>query len=566
MKDTSNQSQRSAIVLIRPAYSNIIYDKVYEPSNDSDIDREIRPPLGLMALAGYLINRGHEVRVVDGEPELWDVETTVNHVMKLNPRIVGLTSTTPEYPFAFQIIEALRNADPELEIVFGGAHVTNLPEHTADDLGELVDWCVLYEGEKPLAAIAEGRAEEFLWNASKSAKLLMAKQRLSHDELSDFMPSREVLDMSVYKYTDSESGLVRNDALEAARGCPFKCTFCTRRMTSVSHRSAESIVAEIEHSSQNFGTKMFMFFDDTFTLSRTRATDLFSRIVWGKKNGTIPRDVRFYGFTRANAIYDLEFLLLLKDAGCDKITFGIETGSDALLKNVEKGTTKDDYRRVYEMLEDVGILKRGSFILGFPHETESTIWESINFALELDLDEIGVNILTPYPGQHTLRQAFDGEGLWLRDNFHYREFQDNGAGVDWHQYWSMYKRWGVSVVETEELSGEALQYFHGVFLQEVYGSEQMARRREIQIAKGNDDSYWHRPWRINSKRRRERQAREAVDGRPQFPPTMHSQYTYNPIRVSEYQKRELLFGGKSKGNFKPKMPSTPVAEERAIAS
>ena len=106
--------------------------------------------------------------------------------------------------------------------------------------------------------------------------------------------------------------------------------------------------------------------------------------------------------------------------------------------------------------------------------------------MELNLDEIGVNILTPYPGQMTLRQAFNADGIWLRDDFHYKEFQQSGH-EDWHMNWSMYKRWGVSVVETEELSGEALEYFHGLFLQEVYGAEQMAHRRNAQILKGNND-------------------------------------------------------------------------------
>ena len=238
-------------------------------------------------------------------------------------------------------------------------------------------------------------------------------------------------------------------------------------MTSVTYRNPECTINEILESVNRYQTKLFVFFDDTITLSRSRATDLFTRIVWHKKKGLLPSDVRFYAITRANTIYDMDFLLLMKEAGCDKITFGIETGSDEMLKNVGKGTTKDDYRKAYQMLDEMGITKRGSFILGFPYETEETIWESINFALELDLDEYGVNVLTPYPGQLTVRQAFNGEGIWLRDKFHYEEFQDNSVAIDWHHYWSSYKRWGVSLVETEVLSGEALEYFHGVFLHEV---------------------------------------------------------------------------------------------------
>lgn len=548
---TTENRDRKQIVLFRPSYSNFIYDKVYEPSGDSDIDREIRPPLGLMALAGYVQQFGHEVLIIDGEPTMMDVDESVQSCLAANPDIVGITSTTPEYPFAYEIITRIKKANPLIVTVMGGAHVTNLPNHTIDDLGDLIDWGIIYEGEKPFAAVANDNAEHYVWAGGKSEKLLMAKSRLDDKELSSFQPARDVLDMSKYKYVDSESGLVKNDSLETARGCPFACTFCTSRKTSMSYRDPESILKEIIESATQYDTKMFMFFDDTFTLSRSKAEDLFSRIIWSKNKGILPSDVRFYGGTRANAIYDMEFLLLLKEAGCDKITFGIETGSDKLLKYVEKGTKPDDYRSVYAMLDEVGILKRGSFIIGFPYETESTIWESIDFALELNLDEIGVNILTPYPGQVTLRQAFDADGIWLRDNFHYKEFQKD-THLDWHLDWSMYKRWGVSVVETEELSGEALENLHGVFLQEVYGAEQMAKRRKAQISKGNDDPYWHRPWLTHSKNKIKREEQEKFEGKRIYAEPKHLTYTYNPIRIDDYQKNELLFRGKSKKNLRPK--------------
>jgi anaerobic magnesium-protoporphyrin IX monomethyl ester cyclase len=78
---------------------------------------------------------------------------------------------------------------------------------------------------------------------------------------------------------------------------------------------------------------------------------------------------------------------------------------------MQKGTKLQDYRDAYRMIEEVGITKRASFIIGHPFETEETIRHSLDFAIELDLDEIGVNIMTPYPGQVTFRDAYEGKGI-----------------------------------------------------------------------------------------------------------------------------------------------------------
>lgn len=533
------------IALIRPAYSAQIYGNVYK--QDKNTAREIRPPLGLMAMAGYLKTFGHQVRIIDGEPELLSQEQTVDAALSFQPDIIGVTSTTPEYPFAYEILQTIKKRRPDIITVFGGAHITNLPEHTIDDLGDAADWGVLWEGEKPLAAIANGNPEEYRWQGD--GKLLMARERLSGEELESFEPDRPALDMKQYHFVDTAMGLVQNDALEVARGCPFSCAFCTSRKTLLSRRSVDSVMKEIINSANTYGTRLFMFFDDTFTLHKEQSTALFEELIKAKKKGVIPEGVHFYGFTRANTMHDYDFVKLMKEAGCDKITFGIETGNEHILKMTQKGTKLDDYRIAYEMMEDLGVTKRGSFIIGHPYETEDTIRDSINFALELDLDEVGVNIMTPYPGQKTYRDALEADGIWLSHSIHYRELRKNGelrdswkdyGAVNWHDYWKDHLRWGRSVVETETLSEEALIYWHGRFLQEVYGSEQMAARRQLFIDGGNDDDYWHRPWRVNAKRNAERIEHEKNNGRPEFSQPMHKQYTYDPARLKDYQKNELI--------------------------
>ncbi len=389
---------------------------------------------------------------------------------------------------------------------------------------------------------------EHLWNPDVSSKLLMSKERLSGADLNTYVPSRTALDMSVYRFVDSTQGLVQNDAVEIARGCPFSCVFCTSRETTVAARSIDSVFEEIHESIKRNGTKLIMFFDDTFTINKKRAMELFDRIIHAKRTGILDQDLRMYGFTRANTLHDRDLVDSMKEAGCDKITMGIETGNAEILRDMQKGTTLDDYRIAYEMLESVGMTKRGSIIIGHPFETVETIRDSINFVLELDLDEVGVNIMTPYPGQKTFRDAFHERGIRFCHPIHYRELREPGqdegwrdfGSVNWHDYWRDHLRWGRAVVETETLSKEALIYWHGRFLQEVYGSEQMATRRQRFIDAGNDDEYWHRPWRVNARRNTERIEKENREGMPEFPEPLYKRYTYEPLPLSDYQKNELI--------------------------
>lgn len=543
--------------LVRPAYSVAIYGDLFgKEDNDR---REIRPPLGLMALAGYVRARGHDCAILDGEPGLWSVEETCSRVLATDPTHVGVTSTTPEWPYALQIIRRLKAARPDLTIILGGAHVTTLPYQTLREAGDAVDWAVLYEGEVPLLAILEGRPASAAWGAGDDPRLLLAPARLSPEELSAFTPSREAVDMSRYKYVDTGVGLVANDAIESARGCPFGCAFCTSRRTRHVARSVGSVIDEIVMSARDYGTKLFMFFDDTFTLNRARAVEMFSDILAKKRRGLIPQDVKFYGFTRANTV-DFELMKLLKEAGCDKLTLGVETGDETILQQMQKGVKLHDYVEAYRILDDLGITKRASFIVGHPYETRRTVRKSIDFALSLDLDEIGVNILTPFPGLVTFRDAMAGRGIWFSHPMHYphphphppnatsagtddpsgsAELWRDHAATDWADYWKKHLRWQSAVIETEELSSEAIAYWHARFLQEVYGSPGMARRREAKLAAGMTDEYWHRPWRSQAAKNAERLEREARLGPPKFPAPRHLTEEYRPVPLEDFQKHEL---------------------------
>jgi len=266
-------------------------------------------------------------------------------------------------------------------------------------------------------------------------------------------------------------GMVRTDAIETSRGCPFNCAFCFHiHQKKVRFRDVTSVVDEIEEAHQKTGAVLFNFFDDTFTLNKGRAIAIC--------DGIISRNLKcqFYCFTRADTV-SRDLLIKMKEAGFVKTTMGIESGNQDILDSYRKGIKLKQYEKVYHWMAELDMETRGSFILGAPHETPTTIQDSIDFAKKLPLYNVGVNILTPYPGTELYELATtenNGLRLLCRD-------------------WKEYRRWGTSVVETDKLSALDLEFYQKKFLREFFSSRKVVFYHMKQFLKGNHSYYFHRP-------------------------------------------------------------------------
>jgi anaerobic magnesium-protoporphyrin IX monomethyl ester cyclase len=265
--------------------------------------------------------------------------------------------------------------------------------------------------------------------------------------------------------------MVKIDVLEAIRGCPFMCTFCSVRGVKPRFREIMRVVNEIEHSYKTYGTQLFMFFDDTLTVSRTYVMDLCDEII---KRG-LHKHVVFYANTRANTTTE-ELLDKMIAAGFTELSMGVETGSPAMMKAIKKGTRIGQYERVYKWMLAKGIQTRGSFIVGHAFETHETVLESIEFAKKVDLMRCAVNILTPYPDTHAYVQALAGEGLHLMCK-------------DWREF----KRWGTAVIRTDDLTAEDLEWYQRRFLTEFYTQPKILWYHFKQLLQGNFSHYFYRP-------------------------------------------------------------------------
>lgn len=179
-----------------------------------------------------------------------------------------------------------------------------------------------------------------------------------------------------------------------SRGCPYKCTYCYNTMfyNSVHRkRPLHYVLGEIKHLVENHGLDGVNFSDELLLLSDDEIEEM--------RKFRSSNNLKFYwgGETRADTYKDIETLQKMYDAGCRWFMLGLETGSDKTREQINKPMDKELIRDFVEKCTKVGITTFGSFIIGFPDETEEALKETVDFALSLNLDAFLFNCYVAIP-------------------------------------------------------------------------------------------------------------------------------------------------------------------------
>lgn len=397
------------ILLINPSW---IID------NDENLWKKVAscfPSLGLVYIGAVLEKAGHQVFYLDCTAERISLPQTkdkLEHYQNID--FIGITATTPMINNALKIASCAKKIFPAARVVLGGVHPSVMPDEVLSDSN--VDYVVRDEGEETMSELVGDQAEETILGLSfkKGGKIIHNPLRPLIQDLDTIpLPAYHLLPMN--KYYPAVGSYKRLPAMSifATRGCPGRCTFCYRTFRGVVRkRSAENIISEIKLLQKEYGIKEICFYDDTFTLFKEEVKK-FCQIIINEK-----MDLTWSCFTRVDYI-DKDLLEIMKQAGCHLILFGVESADEEVLKNIKKRISLNQVKEAVAVCRKIGIETRASFMIGNVGDTEETVQKTIQFAVDLDPDEVQFNITTIYPGTEMWE--------WAKTNGCITEF-------DWSKY------------------------------------------------------------------------------------------------------------------------------------
>ncbi len=219
--------------------------------------------------------------------------------------------------------------------------------------------------------------------------------------------------------------------IQTSRGCPFGCTFCAYALEKYRPRPHQAVTEELKWLKKSFGAKNILFFDDILALNSDRTADLANQLIEDQVG------IEWVCCTRAN-LTDVPSLKRMRLSGCKELAVGIESGSEVILNNINKGVTKDDIRACAKACKEADILFYGMTIVGLPGETEETWRETIDFIKEIDPFYTQFCFSTPFPNT---------------DMYPWYEKNNCLNHKDWSQYSPLAP---VPVVRTEALTSQDL--------------------------------------------------------------------------------------------------------------
>ena len=212
------------------------------------------------------------------------------------------------------------------------------------------------------------------------------------------VPAWDSLDLTPYRLPLKGTPFLM---VAPVRGCPYPCSFCTAPLyygKKLRKRPVEAVVHEMEESFHRFGVRDFFVWADTFTADKAYAKAFSRRIL------TRGLNIAWTCNSRVDTV-DGNMLALMKQAGLWMISFGLESGNDAVLKRCGKRIMVKQSKAAVEMAHGLGIKTSGHFILGLPGETENSMKDTLALALELPLDIAQFYAAAPFPGTRLFEEA-----------------------------------------------------------------------------------------------------------------------------------------------------------------
>jgi anaerobic magnesium-protoporphyrin IX monomethyl ester cyclase len=381
------------------------------------------PPYGLLQLAAYLENKlkDVEIQVVDCQAMSLDWTGLEKRIESFNPDVVASSgfASCNVYVTA-RTMELAKKLKPEVLTVTGGQHFTSLAQESLEAYPE-IDVIVRGEGEETLVELINAVGK-------KSSSSRIKGTSLRHGREIRHNPSRPLIEnldelpfpgyhfvedyVHRYHFTMMAGPNARYGMIEASRGCPHRCVFCSQWkhwQGTWRHKSVKRVAEEMEFLHRNYDSRLLWLTDDNFGLDK-RMDELCDELI---KRG-FSDDVTCFMQVRCDDIVRNRSLLpKMSKAGINWLLLGVESHSESTLDSYHKGTKPEDAVSAVKLLKQNGIFSQTTCIIGDRKDSPESMAELREFVNRLNPDLAIFMILTPFPGTELYEEA-KREG-WIGD-------------------------------------------------------------------------------------------------------------------------------------------------------
>ena len=379
------------------------------------------PPLGAASLVAQLRKLDIETRIFDGT--FGTVRQVHRALTSYRPDIVGIYSMVTLSRNTFRIADMVRASVPDSLIVAGGPLPTLYPARYSRHFDAVFRgeadlsfprFCQdVFAQRSPRQRLSELPLDTYdgLFILDRDLRVDNPVVHYRESDIESFpLPDRSDFDHAAYQNVWLEKTGTRTTSIITTFGCPFACDFCSRPVfgSMFRRRNLDAVLEEIEQI-RLLGYDGLWIADDNFTLSLPHVEE-FCRRMDGRK-------ITWSCLSRSTGI-DEGMARRMKEAGCQRVYVGLESGNQATLQMMNKRALLEDGVTAVHRFRQAGIQVAAFFIVGYPGETVSSIEETFSLALALPLDDISFNVPFPLPGSKLFDRVsgVDESKDWNKEN------------------------------------------------------------------------------------------------------------------------------------------------------
>ena len=366
--------------------------------------------IGLESIMSYVESKGHLVELIY-EPALGDNgyidipwlnnffyndEFVINKALRFKPDVICFSAITNLYMPIKKLARQFKKLMPKVPIICGGIHPTSLPEETIEE--DCFDMICLGEGEGAMEDLLQRMREKKSYNDIKNLWVKDATGHIHKNEKRPVIRPLESLPNPDKSFFAKYGALTSRIMIMTTRGCPFACTFCVNSFRNAAYsgevylrqRTVDNVIADMVEIKKKYNPKKFRFEDDVFAFNQKWLNEF--KVAYREKI-----NLPFHCYVTPSTAKD-EILEGLKEAGCESVSMGIQSGNEKIrTKMLHRRHTDELIIAAAQRIKKHGLKLQAEYIFGFPTETPEDMWSSFELNDKLDAYNTASFIFYPYP-------------------------------------------------------------------------------------------------------------------------------------------------------------------------